>query len=38
VVAKEGIDKMPSLDFSDEEVEKIADKIVKEFLSKFTGQ
>jgi uncharacterized metal-binding protein len=38
VVAKEGIDKMPSLDFSDEEVEKIAEKIVKEFLSKFTGQ
>ena len=35
VVAKEGIDKLPSLDFSDEEVMKIADKIVKNLLSEF---
>jgi len=35
VVAKEGIDKLPSLDFSDEEVMKIADKIVENFLSEF---
>jgi uncharacterized metal-binding protein len=35
VVAKEGVDKLPSLDFTDEEVERIADKISKEFLSKF---
>jgi uncharacterized metal-binding protein len=34
VVAKEGVDKLPSLDFTDEEVERIADKISKEFLSK----
>jgi uncharacterized metal-binding protein len=38
VVAKEGIDKLPSLDFSDEEVMKIADKIVKNFLSEFSAQ
>jgi uncharacterized metal-binding protein len=38
VVAKEGIDKLPSLDFSDEEVMKIADKIVKNFLSEFLAQ
>jgi uncharacterized metal-binding protein len=30
-VAKEGINKLPSLDFSDEEVEKI----ISEFLSKY---
>jgi uncharacterized metal-binding protein len=35
VVAKEGINKLPSLDFSDEEVSKIADKVVNEFLSKY---
>jgi uncharacterized metal-binding protein len=35
VVAKEGVDKLPSLDFTDEEVEKIANKIVNEFLAKF---
>ena len=34
VVAKEGVDKLPSLDFIDE-VERIADKISREFLSKF---
>jgi uncharacterized metal-binding protein len=34
-VAKEGINKLPSLDYTDEEVEKIADKIVKEFISSF---
>jgi uncharacterized metal-binding protein len=34
VVAKEGVDKLSSLDFTDEEVERIADKISKEFLSK----
>lgn len=33
-VAKEGVNKLPSLDFTDEEVEKIANKIVEEFLSK----
>jgi uncharacterized metal-binding protein len=38
VVAKEGVDKLPSLDFSDEEVEKIADKIVNDFLSKMLKQ
>jgi uncharacterized metal-binding protein len=38
VVAKEGIDKLPSLDFSDEEVMKIADKIVENFLSKMLKQ
>lgn len=35
VVAKEGINKLPSLDFSDEEVSKIADKVVNGFLSKY---
>jgi uncharacterized metal-binding protein len=35
VIAKEGINKLPSLDFSDEEVSKIADKVVNEFLSKY---
>ncbi|MEM0004976.1 MAG: putative zinc-binding protein [Desulfurococcaceae archaeon] len=34
VVAKEGVDKLPSLDYTDEEVEKIAEKIVDEFLQK----
>ena len=34
-VAKEEINKLPSLDFSDEEVEKIAVKIISEFLSKY---
>jgi uncharacterized metal-binding protein len=36
VVAKEGINKMPSLDFNDEDVTRIADKIVKDFLSNFS--
>ena len=31
-VAKEGVNKLPSLDYTDEEVEKIAGKIVNEFL------
>jgi uncharacterized metal-binding protein len=35
VIAKEGVNKLPSLDFSDEDVDRISDKIVKEFLSKF---
>jgi uncharacterized metal-binding protein len=34
VVAKEGADKLPTLDFSDEDVARIAEKIVSEFLSK----
>ncbi|MCC5994366.1 MAG: putative zinc-binding protein [Candidatus Aenigmarchaeota archaeon] len=38
VVAKEGVSKLPSLDFSEEDVNKIADKIVKEFLQKFLNQ
>jgi hypothetical protein len=29
---------LPSLDFSEEDVNKIADKIVKEFLQKFLNQ
>jgi len=33
-VAREGINKLPSLDYTDEEVEKIAEKIVNEFLQK----
>jgi len=37
-VAKEGIDKKPTLDFSEEEVEAIAKKIVNEFLAKFMGE
>jgi uncharacterized metal-binding protein len=35
VVAKEGVDKLPTLDFSDEDVARIAEKIVNEFLSGF---
>jgi uncharacterized metal-binding protein len=35
VVAKEGVDKLPTLDFSDEDVARIAEKIVNEFLSRF---
>jgi len=35
VIAKEGVDKLPTLDFSDEDVERIAEKIVNEFLSRF---
>jgi len=38
VVAKEGINKLPSLDFSEEDVTKIANKIVEDFLSKFVEQ
>ena len=38
LVAKEGINKLPSLDFTDEEVAKIADKIVNEFLSRFSAK
>jgi uncharacterized metal-binding protein len=34
VVAKEGVNKLPSLDYTDEEVEKIAEKVVSEFLQK----
>lgn len=34
VVAKEGVNKLPSLDYTDEDVEKIAEKIVDEFLQK----
>jgi len=34
-VAKEGVNKLPSLDFTDEEVEAIADKIVEDFLNGF---
>ena len=33
-VAKERVNKLPSLDYTDEEVEKIAEKIVNEFLQK----
>jgi len=35
VVAKEGINKMPSLDFGEEEVAKISDKVVSEFISRY---
>jgi len=35
VVAKEGVNKLPSLDFSDEDVSRIADKIVKDFITRF---
>jgi uncharacterized metal-binding protein len=35
VIAKEGVNKLPSLDFSEEEVKKMAEKIVKDFLQKF---
>jgi uncharacterized metal-binding protein len=35
VVAKEGVDKLPSLDFTDEEVEMIADRVVEGFLKGF---
>jgi uncharacterized metal-binding protein len=35
VVAKEGVDKLPSLDFTDEEVEMIADRVVEVFLKGF---
>jgi uncharacterized metal-binding protein len=38
VIAKEGINKLPSLDFTDEEVAKVADKIVNEFLSRFSAR
>jgi uncharacterized metal-binding protein len=37
VVAKEGVDKLPSLDFTDEEVETIADRVVEGFLKGFLG-
>jgi uncharacterized metal-binding protein len=37
VVAKEGVDKLPSLDFADEEVEMIADRVVEGFLKGFLG-
>ncbi|MFP3268662.1 MAG: putative zinc-binding protein [Desulfurococcales archaeon] len=36
-VAKEGINKLPSLDFDEEEAKRIAGKIVNDFLSKFFG-
>ncbi len=35
VVAKEGVNKLPSLDFSDEDVARIADKIVEDFITRF---
>jgi uncharacterized metal-binding protein len=35
VVAKEGVDKLPTLDFSDEDVARISEKIASEFLSRF---
>jgi uncharacterized metal-binding protein len=38
VIAKEGINKLPSLDFTDEGVAKIADKTVNEFLSRFSAK
>jgi len=38
VVAKEGVNKLPSLDFSEEDVTKIANKTVEDFLSKFVEQ
>ncbi len=34
-VAKEGPNKLPTLDFDEEDVQKIADKITKEFLTQF---
>ncbi len=34
-VAKEGVDKIPSLDFTDEEIERVADRIVESFLRRF---
>jgi len=34
VVAKEGVDKLPTLDYSDEEVSRIAEKIENGFLKK----
>jgi uncharacterized metal-binding protein len=36
-VAKEGVNKLPSLDFDEEEAKRIAGKIVNDFLSKFFG-
>jgi len=38
VVAKEGASKLPTLDFDEEDVERIARKIVSEFLSQFRGE
>lgn len=38
VVAKEGVDKLPTLDFDDEEVDRISNKIINEFLEKFKQQ
>ena len=35
IVAKEGLNKLPTLDFDEEDVQKIADKITKEFLTQF---
>ncbi|MGC9108400.1 MAG: putative zinc-binding protein [Infirmifilum sp.] len=35
VVAKEGVDKLPTLDFDEEDVRRIANKISTEFLQKF---
>ena len=35
IVAKEGIDKKPTLDFSEEEVEAVAKKITEEFVAEF---
>jgi uncharacterized metal-binding protein len=38
VVAKEGVEKLPTLDFNEEEVDRISDKIVRDFLEKFLKQ
>jgi len=35
VVAKEGVDKLPTLDYSDDEITMIAEKIENDFLKKF---
>ncbi|PNV81251.1 MAG: zinc-binding protein [Fervidicoccus sp.] len=37
-VAKEGINKLPSLDFDEEDVRKIANKITEEFLNRFLSE
>jgi uncharacterized metal-binding protein len=38
VISKEGVNKLPTLDFTEEDVEKVSKKIVKEFLAKFMGE
>lgn len=37
VVVKEGVNKLPSLDYDEEDVKRITDKIVSEFLSNYRG-